>query len=403
VTDRKLLDDLNGLVEPEARGDPMSQLRWTCKSLRRLAAELAALGHRVSHTRSATLPGGGILEQSDGTAWMAKYCLIVLEMALRLANYDRSYAEMAVKFFEHFAKIAVAMGELWDEEDGFFYDRLRKPDGKDLIVRSRSIVGLLPIFAAVELNASLWERLPNFRARANWFMAHKPHLTKFLSYFTKDNRPELVGLLDETRLRRVLAQMLDEAEFLSPYGLRSLSRFHRDHPLVLDLGGGSSVRLDYEPGESQTALFGGNSNWRGPIWFPLNFLALESLRNLHGSLGDRFTVEMPTGSGSHAHLGAAADEIERRLLRMFLRDADGRRPVNGGNRRFDQDPAWSDLRLRSATWSSRQRKARGGAETRWRSRKGINPFTKEPAIFKAKPARKIIRAHPVKAAKDAVS
>ncbi len=155
------------------------------------------------------------------------------------------------------------------------------------------------------------------------------------------NRPELVGLLDETRLRRVLARMLDEAEFLSPYGLRSLSRFHREHPLVLDLDG-KSVRLDYEPGESQTALFGGNSNWRGPIWFPLNILALEFLRNLHRCLGDRFTVEMPTGSGSQAHLGAVADEIERRLSRLFLRDADGRRPVNGGNRRFDQDLGWSD-------------------------------------------------------------
>jgi hypothetical protein len=291
--------------------------------------------------RSAALPGGGVLEQSDGTAWMAKFCLNMLEMALRLANQDRLYEDMAVKFFEHFAAIAAAMGELWDEEDGFFYDRLRKPDGKDLIVRSRSMVGLLPIFAAVEFSASLWEGLPTFRERARWFVAHKPHLTRFLGYFTKDNRPELLGLLNETRLRRVLARMLDEAEFLSPYGLRSLSRFHREHPLTLDLDG-ASVRLDYEPGESQTALFGGNSNWRGPIWFPLNFLALESLRNLHRCLGDRFTVEMPTGSGSQAHLGAVADEIERRLLRLFLRDADGRRPVNGGNRRFDQDPAWSD-------------------------------------------------------------
>jgi hypothetical protein len=291
--------------------------------------------------RSKALPDGGVLEQSDGTAWMAKFCLNMLEMALRLANHDPSYEDMAVKFFEHFATIAVAMNELWDEEDGFFYDRLRKPDGKDLVVRSRSMVGLLPIFAAVELSPSLWEGLPNFRKRANWFVEHKPHLTKFLSYFARDNRPALVSLLNETRLRRVLARMLDEAEFLSPYGLRSLSRYHREHPLILDLDG-ASVRLDYEPGESQTALFGGNSNWRGPIWFPLNFLAVESLRNLHRCLGDRFTVEMPTGSGSQANLVAVADEIERRLLRLFLRDADDRRPVNGGNKRFDKDPAWSD-------------------------------------------------------------
>ena len=295
--------------------------------------------------RSATLPGAGILEQSDGTAWMAKYCLNMLEMALRLANHDRSYEDVAVKFFEHFAKIAVAMDELWDEEDGFFYDRLRKPDGTVLTIRSRSMVGLLPIFAAVQLSASLWEGLPNFRARANWFLEHKARVKRFLGSFTKDNRPELIGLADESRLRRVLARMLDENEFLSPFGLRSLSRFHREHPLVLDLEGGNEARLDYEPGESQTALFGGNSNWRGPIWFPLNFLALESLRNLHRGLGDGFTVEMPAGSGSQAHLGAVADEIERRLVRLFLRDADGRRPVNGGNRRFDQDPAWSDRSL----------------------------------------------------------
>jgi hypothetical protein len=290
--------------------------------------------------RSAALPGGAILEQSDGTAWMAKLCLNMLEMAIRLANHDPSYEDVALKFFEHFAKIAHAMRELWDEEDGFFYDRLRKPDGQVLTIRSRSMVGLLPIFAAVQISASLWERLPSFRARAKWFVEHRPQFTELL-HFAKDNRPELICLMDEKRLRRVLARMLDETEFLSPYGLRSLSRFHRDHPLVLALDGGS-VRLDYEPGESQTGLFGGNSNWRGPIWLPLNFLAVESLRNLHGSLGDQFTVEMPTGSGSQAHLGAVADEIERRLLRLFMRDTDGRRPVNGGNRRFDQDPAWND-------------------------------------------------------------
>jgi hypothetical protein len=291
--------------------------------------------------RSAALPGGGILEQSDGTAWMAKLCLNMLEIAIRLANHDPSYEDVALKFFEHFAKIAHAMRELWDEEDGFFYDRLRKPDGQVFTIRARSMVGLLPIFAAVQISASLWERLPNFRTRAKWFVEHRPEFTELL-HFAKDGRPELICLMDEQRLRRILARMLDETEFLSPYGLRSLSRFHRDHPLVLALDGGGSVRLDYEPGESQTALFGGNSNWRGPIWFPLNFLAVESLRNLHGSLGDQFTVELPTGSGSQAHLGAVADEIERRLLRLFLRDTDGHRPVNSGNRRFDQDPAWND-------------------------------------------------------------
>jgi hypothetical protein len=291
--------------------------------------------------RSAALPGGGIIEQSDGTAWMAKLCLNMLEMAIRLANHDSSYEDVALKFFEHFAKIARAMQDLWDEEDGFFYDRVRRLDGQVSTVRARSMVGLLPIFAAVQIGGSLWERLGNFRASARWFVEHRPEFAELL-HFTNDDRPDLICLVGEKRLRRVLERMLDESEFLSPYGLRSLSRFHRDHPLILSLDGGGSVRLDYEPGESQTALFGGNSNWRGPIWFPLNFLAVESLRNLHGSLGDQFTVEMPTGSGSQAHLGAVADEIERRLLRIFLRGADGNRPVNRGNHRFDQDPAWKD-------------------------------------------------------------
>ena len=291
--------------------------------------------------RSVMLPKGELLEQSDGTAWMAKYCLNLLEMALRLANQNRSYEELALKFFEHFASIATAMNQLWDEQDGFFYDRLRRPDGSIVPLRARSMVGLLPLFAAVKLNGSLWERLPDFRARAAWFIRNKPQLAGFLRYFSKDDRPELIALVDETRLRRVVARMLDEAEFLSPYGLRSLSRYHRDHPLVVSLPGGEAC-LDYEPAESASGLFGGNSNWRGPIWFPLNFLALESLRNLHSALGGGFTVELPTGSGRQANLGEVADEIEGRLLRLFLVDEKGRRPVYGALDRFQRDPAWRD-------------------------------------------------------------
>ena len=287
------------------------------------------------------LPEGDLLEQSDGTAWMAKFCLNMLEMALRLANHDPTYEDVAVKFFEHFAAIASAMGELWDEQDGFFYDRLRKPDGSELTIRARSMVGLLPIFAAVELPASLWERLPNFRARCRWFIIHKPELTAFVRHFAKDDRPELICLVDEPRLRRVLARMLDEGEFLSPYGLRSLSRFHAEHPLVLRVDG-AEVRLDYEPGESRTALFGGNSNWRGPVWFPANLLALESLRHLHHCLGEGFTVELPTGSGRQANLGEVADDIERRLLSIFLRDAQGRRPVFGTDALFHRNAAWNE-------------------------------------------------------------
>jgi hypothetical protein len=294
--------------------------------------------------RSSTLPGGGVLEQSDGTAWMAKFCLNMLEIALRLANHDATYEDVALKFFEHFASIAAAMGELWDEQDGFFYDRVRRPDGTILAIRARSMVGLLPIFAAVKLPAALWESLPNFRTRARWFIDHQPELTAFLRYFATGDRPELICLVDESRLRRVLARMLDEAEFLSPYGLRSLSRFHREHPLVLPMDG-IELRLDYEPAESRTGLFGGNSNWRGPIWFPLNFLALESLRHLRQCLGERFTVEMPTGSGRQADLGAVADEIERRLVSMFLRDDLGNRPVFGENALFRRGPAWSEQLL----------------------------------------------------------
>jgi hypothetical protein len=291
--------------------------------------------------RSRMLPGGDVLEQSDGTAWMAKFCLNMLEIALRLANHDHAYEDVAVKFFEHFAAIATAMSGLWDEEDGFFYDRLRRPDGSTMVLRARSMVGLLPLFAAVQLSATLWERLPDFRARASWFIDNRPHLTACLRYFAKDNRPELIALVDESRLRRVLSRMLDEAEFLSPYGLRSLSRHHREHPLVVALDSGEA-RMDYEPAESRTGLFGGNSNWRGPVWFPLNFLALESLRHLHTCLGVRFTVELPTGSGVQANLGEVADEIERRLLRLFLRDANGRRPVYGESPLFQRDPAWRD-------------------------------------------------------------
>jgi hypothetical protein len=236
------------------------------------------------------------------------------------------------------------MDELWDEKDGFFYDRLRRPDGSGMPLRARSMVGLLPVFAAVRISPSLWEQLPDFRRRARWSIPHKPELTGFVRHFLRDDRPELISLVDESRLRRLLACMLDEAEFLSPFGLRSLSRYHRDHPLVVALPGGDA-RLDYEPGESRTRCFGGNSNWRGPVWLPLNFLALESLRHLHEALGDGFTVEMPTGSGRKASLGQVADEIESRLLRLFLPDAAGRRPALGPSPLFRDDPAWRDQLL----------------------------------------------------------
>jgi hypothetical protein len=294
--------------------------------------------------RSKMLPGGEILEQSDATAWMAKYCLNMLEIALRLANHDSAYEDIALKFFEHFAAIAVAMDELWDEEDGFFYDRLRRPDGKTMVVRARSMVGLLPVFASVRFDSSLWEALPTFRARARWFLDHASHAGALTKLFTQSESSQLIGLVDKPRFKRLFARMLDEQEFLSPFGLRSLSRFHQDHPLVLDLEG-AQVRLDYEPAESTTPQFGGNSNWRGPVWFPFNFLAIQSLRALHRGLGDDFTVELPTGSGKSVHLGAVSDELERRLLRLFLPDGEGRRPEHGANPLFKRASSWGDRPL----------------------------------------------------------
>jgi hypothetical protein len=265
----------------------------------------------------------------------------MLEIALRLADERPTYEDVAVKFFEHFALIAKAMGRLWDEKDGFFYDRLLKPDGSALTVRARSVVGLLPAFAAVHLDASLWERLPMFRKRARWYMDNEPGVAEYFQIVPVDQRPWLISLVNTERLRQILTCMLDETEFLSPFGLRSLSRFHREHPLTIDING-HDERLDYEPGESRTGLFGGNSNWRGPIWMPLNYLAIESLRHLHASFRDDFTVELPTGSGKQANLKEVAEELERRLLRLFLRDGDGRRPALGTHPRFQQDAAWRD-------------------------------------------------------------
>jgi Mannosylglycerate hydrolase MGH1-like glycoside hydrolase domain len=292
--------------------------------------------------RSQMLPDGDVLEQSDGTAWMAKFCLNMLEMALRLANHQPSYEDLAVKFFEHFALIAAAMNKLWDDQDGFFYDRLRKRDGSTFTVRARSMVGLLPIFAAVQLDAALWERLPMFRERALWYIENKPGLAEFLHMPPTNELPRLISLVGKSRMKQILACMLDESEFLSCYGLRSLSRYHREHPLILNMDG-HVARLDYEPGESRTGLFGGNSNWRGPIWFPLNFLAIESLRHLHTNFGEGFTVELPTGSGKQASLEQVADELERRLLGLFLRNAEGQRPALGLNPRFQRGGAWCDL------------------------------------------------------------
>jgi hypothetical protein len=283
--------------------------------------------------RSALLPAGGHLEQSDGTAWMAMYSLNLLEMALVLATFDRTYEDVATKFFEHFAAIATAMNEqgLWDEEAGFYYDSWHLADGTRVPIEARSIVGLIPLCAATTLGHETLRRLPDFAARLRLFMTLKPRFAAAVSLDDVDAEREsrLLAIVDPDRLRRILEYVLDEAEFLSEHGLRALSRFHADHPLEVNLGG-AIARLDYEPAESTSRLYGGNSNWRGPVWFPVNHLIIEALRVYHRFLGDGWTVEYPRGSGRQAHLGEVADGIAARLASIFLAGAGGVRPVVAG-------------------------------------------------------------------------
>ncbi|KPK11020.1 MAG: glucosidase [Anaerolineae bacterium SG8_19] len=300
--------------------------------------------------RSAPLPTGGHIEQSDGTAWMAFYSLAMLQIALELAHHDPAYQSMASKFFEHFLWIYNAMdplGErgdaLWDEEDGFFYDVLRLPDGRATRLKVRSLVGLLPLAACTVVLPDQVQRLPEFMERVFWLNEHRPRLVGSIPSLSEPgpNDRRLLAILDEAKLRRVLATMLDEAEFLSPYGIRSISRFHREHPYVLNVGG-AEYRVDYLPAESNSGMFGGNSNWRGPIWFPMNLLLIRGLVTLYAYYGDKFTVECPTGSGQQMTLWQISQEISRRLGRIFLQDDDGRRPVYGGLEKFQTDPHWRD-------------------------------------------------------------
>ena len=283
--------------------------------------------------RSALLPAGGHLEQSDGTAWMAMYSLNLLEMALTLATFDRTYEDVATKFFEHFAGIATAMNEqgLWDEDAGFYYDSWHLADGTRVPIQARSIVGLIPLCAATTLGHETLRRLPDFAARLRLFIKLKPRYAAAVSLDVEETQREsrLLAIVDADRLRRILEYVLDEGEFLSDHGLRALSRYHADHPLDVDLGG-AVARLDYEPAESTSRLYGGNSNWRGPVWFPVNHLIIEALRVYHRFLGDAWTVEYPRGSGRQAHLGEVADDIAARLASIFLTGAGGVRPVVAG-------------------------------------------------------------------------
>jgi len=295
--------------------------------------------------RSSDIPSGGYLAQSDGTAWMAFYCLNMLEIAIVLAEHDESYEPMATKFYEHFAYIATAAHDqgLWDDADAFFYDVLVLPDGERIPLRIRSLVGLLPLIATITLDQKTLDRLPSFARDIANFERFKPQLTRNVSmrhmHGASDRR--LLSVLDPDSLLKVVRRLLADDEFLSPYGIRSLSKEHQDHPFQLDLPGLTAV-VNYEPGESQTNLFGGNSNWRGPLWFPSNYLIIGSLRRFAEFLGPEQMVELPTGSGRQMTLEDAAEELEDRLTRLFLRNDAGRRPVFGDVPMFQDDPRWRD-------------------------------------------------------------
>jgi hypothetical protein len=302
--------------------------------------------------RSKPLPTGGHIEQSDATSWMGMYCLNMLVMAMELARENHAYEDMASKFFEHFVYICRAINqigeeqlELWNREDGFFYDVLHLPDGRNLPLRVRSIVGLIPLFAVETLDSELVDQLPRFKHRMQWFIENRPEFGSHVETQSHDHGVRrFLSLINCRRLRSVLRYMLDEQEFLSPYGIRALSQFHRAHPYTLPVMG-TEYRVDYEPAEASTGLFGGNSNWRGPVWFPVNYLIIESLQKFHYFLGDSYQVECPLGSNRHMHLGDVANDLSHRLTQLFLRGPNGRRPIYGGTEKFQSDPHWRDLLL----------------------------------------------------------
>jgi hypothetical protein len=299
--------------------------------------------------RSAPLPTGGFINQSDGTSWMAMYSLNLMRIALELAQRNHVYEDIASKFFEHFLQIAGAMDKcaggagLWDDQDGFFYDVLNLPDGNRIPLRIRSIVGLIPLFAVETLEPELLNRVPDFKSRLEWLLNHRPDLASLISRWNVKGSGDrrLLSLLRGHRMKLLLKRMLDETEFLSDFGVRALSRYHRDHPYVFHWNG-SDMRVDYEPGESTSGVFGGNSNWRGPIWFPMNFLLIESLQRFHHYYGDDFRVECPTGSGKFLSIKEIAAELRNRLCRLFSRDSIGRRPVFGANEKLQSDPHFRD-------------------------------------------------------------
>ena len=307
--------------------------------------------------RSRPLPGGGHLNQADGTAWMASYCLLMLSMAIELALQRPAYEDIASKFFEHFVNITDAINSLggdglWDEEDGFYYDQLIIDHKNPIPLKVRSLVGLLPMIAVTVLDQQTIDALPGFKRRMNWFLDNRKDLAKYVSYAergTGDDHQQsyrLLAIPSEDRLRRCLERLVDEDEFLSDFGIRSLSKVHEKHPFKFHHAGEYN-KVAYVPGESDSWMFGGNSNWRGPVWFPVNYLIVEALERYHHFYGDDFTIEAPAGSGKQITLNQLADLISDRLISIFRKNSDGYRPCFGGNagKRYDDDPTWGDLIL----------------------------------------------------------
>jgi hypothetical protein len=303
--------------------------------------------------RSAPLPTGGYLEQADGTAWMALFCQNMLEISVELAALDPGYDDLAYKFVEHFFWIANALNRvgddgMWDEEDGFYYDLLRLPDGRCQRLKVRSLVGLLPMAATTMIEPWQRQRMPHLLARAHERVTAMPRLLDAIHPIGPKHRGcfdrSLFALVKPNQLRRILSRMLDENEFLSPYGLRSISRYHLDHPYRIGVDG-HEYHVSYLPAESDTAMFGGNSNWRGPIWFPMNALILRSLLHFYSYYGDNFKIECPTGSGRMMNLFEVCMEITSRLANIFLRDKNGQRPVFGGDKKYQSDPNFRDYLL----------------------------------------------------------
>ena len=296
--------------------------------------------------RSSPLPIDGVLEQSDGTSWMAMYCLDLLEISLTLAREDRTYEDLATKFFEHFALIAEAMyspGDCGTKRTASTTTCCATPSGQRISLKLRSMVGLLPIAATTTLGRETLDKLPGFTDRMNWFVENRPDYSELFHMHERDGgEGRLLSIVSPERLRRVLRWLLDENEFLSPHGVRALSAAYRDQPFSVDLGG-MMYTVRYDPGESTTGLFGGNSNWRGPVWFPVNFIVIEGVRRFARFFGDDFLVEYPTGSGTQVTLGDLADELGQRMIDLFVPDEQGRRPVFGSDEKFQTDPVWNRL------------------------------------------------------------